>query len=52
MSDADLEELAVEARLLKKFKAGKVVHMFNNFVVTQYFLQITKEEMERMLDQD
>ena len=24
MSDADLEELAFEARLLKKFKAGKV----------------------------
>ena len=24
LSDADLEELAAEARLLKKFKAGKV----------------------------
>ena len=24
MSDADLEDLATEARLLKKFKAGKV----------------------------
>ena len=55
MSEGDLEELAKEARLLKKFKAGKVVVVVlylwvayeSTFPIT---VQITKEQLEASLD--
>ena len=57
LSEGELEELAKEARLLKKFKAGKV-GSDNGYIVCQHLkkiffilLQITREQMEASLDE-
>ena len=54
LSEGELEELAKEARLLKKFKAGKV-GSDNGYCLSTFFccffLQITKEQMEASLDE-
>ena len=55
LSEGELEELAKEARLLKKFKAGKVGsdngYCLSMFFCCCCFLQITKEQMEASLDE-
>ena len=57
LSETELEELASEARLLKKFKAGKVSTQLQRIIQAWIVLfpppkQISKAELEAKLDTD